>query len=56
MSGAESMKLGLGRRSGVPALVVLDAMEGKELAFLAAEAEGIKALSSWPLDDENGIW
>ena len=55
-SGAESMKLGFGRRSGVPALVVLDAKEGKELAFLAAEAEGVKVLSSWPLDDESGIW
>ena len=55
-SGAESMKLGFGRRSGVPALVVLDAKEGKELAFLAAEAEGVKALSSWPLDDESQIW
>ena len=55
-SGAESMKLGFGRRSGVPALVVLDAKEGRELAFLAAEAEGVKALNSWPSDDESGIW
>ena len=50
------MKLGLGRRSGVPALVVLEAKEGKELAFLAAEAEGVKALGSWPMDDESGLW
>ena len=55
-SGAESMKLGFGRRSGVPALVVLDGKEGREMAFLAAEAEGVKALSSWPLDDADGVW
>lgn len=55
-SGAESMKLGSGRRSGVPALVVLDGKEGKEMTFLKAEAEGVKALSSWPLDDADGMW
>ena len=55
-SGAESMKLGFGRRSGVPALVVLDGKEGREMAFLVAEAEGVKALSSWPLDDADGVW
>ena len=54
-SGAESMKLGFGRRSGVPALVVLG-KEGTEMEFLAAEAEGVKALSSWPLDDADGVW
>ena len=54
-AGAESMKLGLGRRSGVPALVVLDG-DGKELGFVAAEAQGAGALQSWPLDDERGIW
>jgi nucleoredoxin len=55
-SGSESSKLGTGRRSGVPALVVLDSEKGEELKFLAAESEGVKALSSWPLDDMNGIW
>jgi len=55
-SGAEAMKLGAGRRSGVPALVVLDGREGTEMAFLAAEAEGVQALSSWPLDDVGGVW
>ena len=55
-SGAESMKLGFERRSGVPALVVLDGKNGQEMAFVAAEAEGVKALNAWPLDDEDGIW
>ena len=52
-AGAES-KLGMGRRSGVPALVVLD-KSGDEVAFLAAESKGAKALSDWPLDD-SGVW
>ena len=55
-AGAESGKLGTGRRSGVPAIVVLDSETGEELKFLAAESEGVKALSSWPLDDASGIW
>jgi len=55
-AGAESSKLGTGRRSGVPALVVLDSEKGDELTFLAAELEGVKALSSWPLDDASGVW
>lgn len=54
-SGSEAVKLGFGRRSGVPALVVLD-KSGDEIAFLAAESKGAKALSDWPLDDANGIW
>lgn len=54
-AGAESMKLGTGRRSGVPALVVLDPKSGDELAFLAAESKGAKALDDWPLDD-SGLW
>lgn len=54
-SGAESMKLGFGRRSGVPALVVLE-KTGEEMTFIAAEAEGVKALSSWPLHGDNGVW
>ncbi len=53
-AGAESMKLGMGRRSGVPALVVLDG-SGDEVAFLAAESKGAKALADWPLDD-SGLW
>mmetsp|Transcript_1845 Transcript_1845/g.4888 ORF Transcript_1845/g.4888 Transcript_1845/m.4888 type:complete len:188 (-) Transcript_1845:187-750(-) len=54
-AGPESLKLGLGRRSGVPALVVLGS-SGEEIAFVAAEAEGIGALASWPLDDQRGTW
>lgn len=55
-AGAECMKLGMGRRSGVPALVVLDAKTGGEMAFLPAESQGTKALGSWPLDDAGGLW
>mmetsp|Transcript_8386 Transcript_8386/g.15231 ORF Transcript_8386/g.15231 Transcript_8386/m.15231 type:complete len:195 (+) Transcript_8386:94-678(+) len=55
-AGAECMKLGIGRRSGVPALVVLDSKNGDEMAFLSAESEGVKALSNWPLDDDMGLW
>ena len=55
-SGSESLKLGFGRRSGVPALVVLDGETGEEMAFLPAEAQGVKALQAWPLDDDKGIW
>ena len=55
-SGSESLQFGvLGRRSGVPALIVLD-KRGDELAFLPAESQGVKALSLWPIDDENGVW
>jgi hypothetical protein len=54
-AGSESMKFGFGRRSGVPAIVVLD-QEGKELAFVPAESQGVKALQAWPMDDENGVW
>lgn len=53
-AGAESLKLGMGRRSGVPALVVLD-KSGDEVAFIAAESKGAKALGDWPLDD-SGLW
>ena len=55
-AGSESTKLGSGRRSGVPALVVLDGESGKELAFLPAEAQGAASLKAWPLDDDKGIW
>lgn len=55
-AGAETGKLGTGRRSGVPALVVLDSKNGEEMAFLAAESEGAKALGAWPLDNADGLW
>mmetsp|Transcript_20349 Transcript_20349/g.40637 ORF Transcript_20349/g.40637 Transcript_20349/m.40637 type:complete len:169 (-) Transcript_20349:34-540(-) len=54
-AGSERGELGHGRRSGVPALVVLDA-SGEELAFVAAEADGARALDAWPRDDVRGIW
>lgn len=54
-AGSEALKFGFGRRSGVPAIVVLD-RDGEELAFVPAESQGPKSLSSWPLDDETGIW
>jgi nucleoredoxin len=53
-SGSESGTFGTGRRSGVPALVVLD-RDGHELAFLAAEAKGVAALRDWPLDDPRAV-
>jgi hypothetical protein len=53
--GAEIGQFGPGRRSGVPALVVLGA-DGDELAFLAAEAKGAKALEDWPLAASEGVW
>lgn len=55
-AGIESSKLGLSRWSGLPALVVLDSDKGEELKPLLAESEGVSALSSWPLDDANGVW
>lgn len=57
-SGSKGMKFGFkGRRSGVPALVVLDNKHGKELAFIPAKSQGVKALEKWPLDDDvNRIW
>ena len=54
-AGSESVKLGSGRRSGVPALVVLDE-KGDEMAFLPAESKGVAALNAWPLDEEKGVW
>ena len=50
-SGSECVKLGSGRRSGVPALVVLDGKSGEELAFLPAESQGAKSLQKWPLEN-----
>ena len=38
-----------GRRSGVPAIVVLSP-EGEEISFVDAEARGPDALKKWPLD------
>ena len=54
-AGSEALRFGFGgRRSGVPALVVLDPADGTELAFVAAESKGPGALGDWPLDD--GVW
>eukprot|EP00569_Conticribra_weissflogii_P012492 CAMPEP_0171381798 /NCGR_PEP_ID=MMETSP0879-20121228/32653_1 /TAXON_ID=67004 /ORGANISM="Thalassiosira weissflogii, Strain CCMP1336" /LENGTH=169 /DNA_ID=CAMNT_0011893361 /DNA_START=173 /DNA_END=682 /DNA_ORIENTATION=+ len=56
-SGSECGKLGTGRRSGVPALVVLDGQKnGEEMAFLAAESKGAKALEDWDLEGGAGVW
>lgn len=52
-SGSEVFQLGMKRRSGVPAIVVIDP-QGDELAFVDAEASGANALSKWPLDE--GAW
>ena len=49
-SGSETFKLGFGRRSGVPAIVVLSP-EGAELAFIDAERRGPQALKAWDLED-----
>ena len=43
------------RRSGIPALIVLDT-NGQELAFLNTERDTIAALGDWPLDDPKGIF
>ena len=54
-AGSEMLKFGFGgRRSGVPALVVLDPETGSELDFLAAESQGARVLANWALDD--GVW
>lgn len=44
-----------GRRSGIPAFVVLD-NQGAEFVFLNTEADSIMALAEWPVDDPQGIW
>jgi hypothetical protein len=56
-AGSEAIKFGFGRQSaiGVPALVVLD-NNAEEVAFVAAESQGAKALNAWPIDDQSGIW
>jgi hypothetical protein len=46
---------GSGRRSGIPAFVVLD-KTGQELCFLNTERDSITALADWPLDDLQGHW
>ena len=51
-SGSEVLKLGMGRRSGVPALVVLGP-DGEEIGFVDAERRGEIALRKWP---EGGRW
>lgn len=54
-AGSESVKFGFGRRSGVPAIVVLD-KNADEIAFVHAESQGAKSLKTWPLESELGIW
>eukprot|EP00536_Pseudo-nitzschia_multiseries_P013802 jgi/Psemu1/212881/e_gw1.617.38.1 len=44
-----------GRRSGIPAFVVLD-NAGAEFCFLNAERDSISVLADWPLDDPQNIW
>lgn len=44
-----------GRRSGIPAFVVLD-NNGGEFCFLNAERDSISVLADWPLDDPENIW
>jgi len=46
---------GSGRRSGIPAVVVLD-NNGGELCFLNMERDTISALADWPLDEPSGHW
>lgn len=55
-AGKEREKLGDGRRSGVPAIVVLDGRNGNEMAFLPTEAQGSSALNDWPFSDSKGLW
>ena len=55
-AGIECSRLGTDRRSGVPSLVVLDSMNGNEMAFLPTESMGARALDMWPLDDPNAVW
>lgn len=53
-SGSESFEFGVfGRRSGVPALVVL-AEDGSEVAFIDAERRGPGSLAKWNLDE--AVW
>ena len=47
-AGAEAGKLGRDRRSGVPAIVVMNP-DGEEVSFVDAEARGGQALKKWDL-------
>jgi len=55
VSQKEIMDDDSGRRSGIPAVVVLD-NNGGELCFLNMERDTIRALADWPLDDTSGHW
>ena len=48
-SGLEMAEFGTSRRSGVPAVVLVDA-RGEEVAFLPAEREGARALTRFSRD------
>jgi thiol-disulfide isomerase/thioredoxin len=51
----EDVRDEFGRRSGIPAFVVLD-NKGEEFCFLNAERDSISVLADWPLDDPANIW
>jgi len=51
----EDIRDEFGRRSGIPAFVVLD-NNGGEFCFLNAERDSISVLADWPLDDPQNIW
>jgi hypothetical protein len=51
----EDVRDEFGRRSGIPAFVVLD-NKGGEFCFLNAERDSISVLADWPLDDPENIW
>ena len=51
----EDVRDQFGRRSGIPAFVVLD-NQGQEFCFLNAERDSISVLADWPLDDPKNIW
>lgn len=45
--GREAGTFGMGRRSGLPTLVVIDPKSGKELRHLDAESKGASVLAEW---------
>ena len=55
MVNMEEIEDDSGRRSGIPAFVVLD-NKGEEFVFLNTERDSISALADWPLDDLAGHW
>jgi thiol-disulfide isomerase/thioredoxin len=55
MGKIEDVRDEFGRRSGIPAFVVLD-NAGAEFCFLNAERDSISVLADWPLDDPQNIW